>query len=223
MPPDRDQRERERRLEAELRRQAEEYGRLSPDEERRQVDLLPSADAARSLVEHNLDLVVEQAEAHRDQGLVFSDLYQEGTVGLLDAVAAYPTMTGAGANRPGFREFASLHIGLQIDSLLQAEAEARKEAEDDVRDVRTLDMAQAMFRSQNRRDATPAEMQATLGWDEGRLERIERMLAVSREQNDAATLSVLEDADGGELGVDFWEDQPDPRRRPEGHGPDADE
>ena len=215
--------ERERGLEAELRKQAAGFGRLPAEEELRHLEALPSPDASRALVEHNLDLVVEQAERHAGQGLSFSDLYQEGTVGLVDAVSAYPSTGPAGAGRPGFRDFASLHIGLQIDSLLREEQAARKEAEDDVNDVRTLDMAQVMFRSQAGRDPSSAEMQKTLGWDEGRLERIERMLAIARERNDAATLSFLDDAEGGELGVDFLEEQPDPRRRPEGHGPDADE
>jgi DNA-directed RNA polymerase sigma subunit (sigma70/sigma32) len=213
MPLDREQQERERKLEEELRHQAAGYGRLSADEERRLLAHLPDAGAARSLVEHNLDVVVDQAEAHLGRGLQFSDLYQEGSVGLVDAVSAY-------AGQGDFRDFASLHVGLQIDALIEEEAQARQEGEDDVRDLRTLDMAQVMFRRDNGRPAKAGEMQRLLGWDEGRLERIERMLEVARERNDAATLSALDDADTDELGIDFTELPPDPRRRPQGAGPD---
>ncbi|GAC1330936.1 MAG: hypothetical protein NVSMB17_08650 [Candidatus Dormibacteria bacterium] len=208
--------EREHLLEAELRRQSQEYPRLDAEAERQLISRLPDPEASRKLVEHNLDLVVAEAEAHLDRGLLFSDLYQEGTLGLVDALTVY---SGAG----DFRDFASLHIGLQMDAQIQAEINAKKEAEDDIVDVKTLDMAQAMFRRDNKREANAMELQKLLGWDEGRLERIETMLDLAREQNDAATITFLEADDSDALGIDFAEDQPDPYRRPEGHGPDSDE
>ena len=119
------------RLEADLRRQAKTYGRLTPEEE---GALLASrdGDAFETLVKHNLDLVADQAESHAGRGLGFADLYQEGNVGLVDAIGAYD---GKGA----FRDFASLHIGLQMDSLIQTEAVARREAAADVEDARLPD------------------------------------------------------------------------------------
>jgi DNA-directed RNA polymerase sigma subunit (sigma70/sigma32) len=207
--------QRERELEAELRRQASSYTRLTAEQERELLERRPDPGAIATLVERNLDLVVAQADGHAGQALPFSDLYQEGTVGLVDAIGAY---TGEG----GFRQFASLHIGLQIDSLIRAEDDARAELESDVVDVKTLETAQVMFRRGNRREATAPEMQKLLGWDEGRLERIERMLDVARERNDAATINFLDDSDAEDLGIDFVEeeDSPDPRRRPSGAGPD---
>ena len=216
VPEDLSYQEREQRLEAELREQAAEYDRLPPELERELLARAGQAEATRSLVEHNLDLVVQQAEDHRGRGLPFSDLYQEGTIGLVDAVGAY---TGQGE----FRDFARLHIGLQMDSLIEADDQARKETQEDVADVKTLDMAQVMFRRENGRDARPMEMQKSLGWDEGRLERIERMLELARERNDAATINFLDASEADDLGIDFVDEQPDPRRRPQGAGPDADE
>lgn len=216
MPEDRSLQEREAQLEQELREQADAFGRLEPEDERDLLQRVPEARATEALVEHNLDLVVTQAESHAGRGLPFSDLYQEGTIGLVDAVGAY---TGKGE----FREFASLHIGLQMDSLIESENQAQKETQEDVADVRTLDMAQVMFRRQNGRDAKPIEMQKSLGWDEGRMERIERMLDLARERNDAATINFLEASDADDLGIDFVDEQPDPRRRPQGAGPDSDE
>lgn len=215
VPEDISHQERDRRLEAELRDQAGQYQRLSRDEELRLLSRRPDAGATSTLVERNLDLVVRQAEAHAGQGLAFADLYQEGGVGLVDAIGAY---TGQGE----FRDFASLHIGLQIDSLIQAEGDDRKEAEAEIVDVKTLETAQVMFRRANRREARPEEMEKLLGWDEGKLERVERMLDLARERNDAATISFLDDSDAEDLGIDFVDDddQPDPRRRPQGAGPD---
>ncbi|MGI8608991.1 MAG: sigma factor [Candidatus Dormibacteria bacterium] len=216
MPEDRSLEEREALLEKELRDQADAYGRLEPDDEAELLNRVPDPRATESLVHHNLDLAVAQAEAHAGRGLPFSDLYQEGTIGLVDAIGAYG---GKGA----FRDFASLHIGLQMDSLIESEDQARKETEEDVADVRTLDMAQVMFRRENGRDARPVEMQQSLGWDEGRMERIERMLDLARERNDAATINFLEASDADDLGIDFVDEQPDSRRRPQGAGPDSDE
>jgi RNA polymerase sigma factor (sigma-70 family) len=215
VPEDRSHQEREEQLEAELRQQASLFSRLDPDEEARLLSLRPEANAVSTLVERNLDLVVLQAEAHAGQGLPFSDLYQEGTVGLVDAIGAY---TGQG----GFRDFASLHIGLQIDSLIRTEADDRKDAERDIVDVKTLETAQVMFRRANRREARPEELEKLLGWDERHVERVERMLDLARERNDAATISFLDDSDAEELGIDFVDDSeaPDPRRRPQGAGPD---
>jgi RNA polymerase sigma factor (sigma-70 family) len=215
VPDDHSHQERELQLEAELRQQASLFPRLDPAEEARLLATRPDANAVSTLVERNLDLVVQQAESHAGHGLHFSDLYQEGTVGLVDAIGAY---TGQGT----FRDFASLHIGLQIDSLIQAEADDRKEAEADIVDVKTLETAQVMFRRANRREARPEEMEKLLGWDESRLERVERMLDLARERNDAATISFLDDSDAEDLGIDFVDDSdaPDPRRRPQGAGPD---
>jgi RNA polymerase sigma factor (sigma-70 family) len=215
VPEDRSLEEREHQLEAELRAQAARYPRLERDDEARLLDRRSDADATRGLVERNLDLVVGEADAHGGNGLPFSDLYQEGTVGLVDAIGAY---SGQGE----FRDFASLHIGLQIDSLIRAEQDDRNEAETDVTDVKTLETAQVMFRRANRREARPDEMAKLLGWEIDRLERIERMLDLARERNDAATISFLEDTDTDELGIDFVDETeaPDPRRRPQGAGPD---
>src|SRR5438270_12285530 len=103
---------------AELRRLAAVHRRLSTREEAELFALRPNEAAVERLVEHNLDLVVAQAELHRQSGLPFADLYQEGAVGLVTAVLSYD---GQGA----FREFASLNIGLQMDAMVEGEAGAR--------------------------------------------------------------------------------------------------
>lgn len=199
-------------IEADLRKQAKRHARLTPAEERALLGKRDSA-ATERLLEHNLDLVVRQAEEHRDRGLGFADLYQEGTVGLVDAIAAY----GSG----DFRDFASLHIGLQMDSLIDAEEADRRRAGAAVEDSQVLDMAEAEFRQRHRRDAEDGEMAAILGWDLERVRQVSLTLDRAREENDAATITFLDEG-GDELGVDFLDDEPevDPRRRPPGAGPD---
>lgn len=203
------------RLEADLRRQAEQYRRLSVDEERALLATRDS-DAVDTLVKHNLDLVAHQAEVHKGCGLGFADLYQEGNVGLVDAVMAYD---GTG----DFRNFASLHVGLQMDSLIETESSAQREAEADLEDVRALDLARTALAKQLSRRATEVEMAAALGWDMARLAKVQANLEHARQENDAATITFLDDESGDALGIDFVEAEPDerdPRRRPAGAGPD---
>lgn len=202
----------ENTIEESLRRQAGSRPLLAPEAERELLGRLPDPAASRDLVEHNLDLVVTQAERHQGHGLSFADLYQEGTVGLLDALGAY---SGQGS----FRDFASLHIGLQMDSLLEAEGQARTEAERNVADCRSLDLAQVMFKQQNRRDATPEELAELLRWDPLHVAKVIGMLDLARERNDLLTLEFLDDAED-ETAERGNEPERDPRRQLPGHGPD---
>jgi DNA-directed RNA polymerase sigma subunit (sigma70/sigma32) len=203
----------DRGLDRVLHAQAAQRPPLSPEEETALFARLPDPEASRSLVEHNLDLVVAEAERHQNRGLSFADLYQEGTVGLLDAVGVY---SGQGT----FRDFASLHIGLQMDSLIEAEVGARREAERYVAESRSLDLAQVMFRRQHQREPTPEELAAVLGWDPAHVAKVLGMLEVARQRNDLLTLEFLDDADDETAGTDYPEPEKDPHRQLPGHGPD---
>src|SRR5260370_10800905 len=82
--------------EDEIREQVAQYAPLSNAEEQR---LLAThgvdRDAAnRRLIEHNLHLVVEAAQARKEPGIPFGDLFQEGTVGLISAVEHYQSGDG---------------------------------------------------------------------------------------------------------------------------------
>ena len=198
-----------------LRDQAAQFDRLSPDEEARLIAARPDGRAFERLVEHNLDLVVSQAEGHAGQGLNFPDLFQEGSIGLVDAVAAFD-------GRGGFREFASLHIGLQMDSLIESERLAREADLRAVEEAKLLDTAQVMMRKELGREPTAAELARALGWDPAHLREVEVALDVARAENDARTLAFLDEDTSGGLGVDFdlADPEPDPRRQLQGHGPD---
>jgi len=74
--------------EHEIQAQLARYPRLSHEEERRLLSTHGAdRDAAnRVLIEHNLHLVLEAAQARKGRGVAFGDLFQEGTVGLISAV-----------------------------------------------------------------------------------------------------------------------------------------
>jgi RNA polymerase sigma factor (sigma-70 family) len=202
----------QKRIEADLRAQASGFSRLTPEEEADLVARRADPRAAEKLVQHNLDLVVEQADHHSGRGMFFGDLYQEGSVGLIDAVHAY-------SGKGNFRQFASLHIGLQIDSLIEAEGAARSEDEKLLDEVKSMDMADVVFRRENKRDATAQELAEMLRWPVEKVEEVKRMLELARLENDVHTLAFLEDADLEEIQK---APEADPYRRHQGAGPDPD-
>jgi len=81
------------------------YPHLSPAEERRLAEQASQGDAAarQQLVECNLRLVVAIAKDHRNEGLSFLDVIQEGVLGLIGAsTLSGPTLaTDSRAMRAG--------------------------------------------------------------------------------------------------------------------------
>ncbi len=74
------------------------YPHLSPVEERRLVERTSQGDAGarQQLVECNLRLVVAIAKDHRNDGLSFLDVIQEGVLGLIGAVDTFRPDLGNG-------------------------------------------------------------------------------------------------------------------------------
>ena len=204
---------REEAQEKALREQARSYPRLSDAE---QADLLrrrPDKAAQERLVNHNLDLVVQQAQAHLSGGVSFPDLYQEGAMALVTAVDLY---SGSGA----FRQFLNLHIGLQMDSLIEQENAVRQGNGELVRQVQLLDLFLARFRESNGREATVAEVAELLQWAPERVRKVSELLEQARLDYDASIIDYLDDAGADELGIDSTSEEEDHHRRLPGAGPD---
>jgi len=79
-------------------RDAAKYPLLSPGEEQelgRALALGEEADRAReALIQRNLRLVISIAKRYRDYGVAFSDLIQEGNIGLMRAVGKFDYRRG---------------------------------------------------------------------------------------------------------------------------------
>src|SRR5205814_8708297 len=139
--------------EADYRTQLARYPRLSNDEERRLLHTQgPSRDAAnRRLIEHNLYLVREAAQARKKRGVAFGDLFQEGTVGLISAVEHYKP--GDGAFHPRL-----VHaIAATLDDVLAQAEEAQRNDESVVVACPLLELVQPLLSGQLERHADPAE------------------------------------------------------------------
>src|SRR5437879_1042699 len=151
--------------EDEIQAQLASYPRLSTEEERRLLSTHGTdRDAAnRVLIEHNLHLVLEAAQARKGRGVAFGDLFQEGTVGLISAVEHYQPADGA------FHARLVHVIAVTMDDVLAQTAEAQRNDEAFVIACRLLESAQRLLSERLDRPATPAELAKLLQGGEARV------------------------------------------------------
>jgi RNA polymerase nonessential primary-like sigma factor len=184
--------------EDEIREQVAQYPSLSNAEEQRLLATLGvDRDAAnRTLIEHNLHLVVEAALARKERGVPFGDLFQEGTVGLISAVEHYKQGDG------GFHARLVHAIAVTMDDVLAQTEEAQRNDEAFVIACRLLESAQRLLSERLGREATPAELAKLLQWEEARVNVILEMLAGAQVVHDQELLDYLDVLDDP--------DEPDP-------------
>jgi RNA polymerase nonessential primary-like sigma factor len=177
--------------EEEIQAQLARYPRLSNVEERRLLATVGTErdEANRILIEHNLHLVLEAAQARKQRGVSFGDLFQEGTVGLISAVEHYKSGDGA------FHARLVHVIAATMDDVLAQTEEAQRNDEAFVVACRLLQSAQRLLSERLGRAATPAELAKLLQWEEPRVSVILGMLGEARDVNDQELLDYLDDLD----------------------------
>ena len=180
--------------EDEIRAQVARYPRLSNAQEQRLLATQGvERDAAnRTLIEHNLHLVVEAAQARKKHGVPFGDLFQEGTVGLISAIEHYQPGDG------GFHARLVHAIDVTMDDVLAQTQAAQRNNEAFVVACRLLESAQRLLPERLDREATPAELAKLLQWEEARVNIILEMLRgaeVVHDQELLDYLDLLDDAD----------------------------
>ena len=177
--------------EAEIQAQLASYPRLSTEEERRLLSThgTDRDGANRVLIEHNLHLVLEAAQARKGRGVAFGDLFQEGTVGLISAVEHYKPADGA------FHARLVHVIAVTMDDVLAQTEEAQHNDEAFVIACRLLESAQRLLSERLDRPATPTELAKLLQWEEARVNVILAMLSEARTTHDQELLDYLDDLD----------------------------
>src|SRR5437879_6574814 len=180
--------------EDEIQSQLSPCPRLSTAEERRLLAThgTDRDEANRVLIEHNLHLVVEAAQARKKHGVPFGDLFQEGTVGLISAIKHYQPGDG------GFHARLVHAIDVTMDDVLAQTQEAQRNDEAFVVACRLLESAQRLLSERLDREATPAELAKLLQWEEARVNIILEMLRgaeVVHDQELLDYLDLLDDAD----------------------------
>ena len=177
----------------ELEALAAEVGRvlpLRPGEQQLLLDRIrsgPDEGGVARLLENGLGMVLKLAYAKRDRGLTIGDLFQDGSVGLLASIRAFP-VSGA----PDFDQFTAAQTALAMeDALLAEEASVRQEhlliqAAADYDRVE-LDLARELHRA-----PTVVEIGQRLEWTPERTEHIRGIVAEARRRHDEELLLYVE-------------------------------
>jgi DNA-directed RNA polymerase specialized sigma subunit len=178
----------ERRVE-DLAAAAGREHRTDPAEHQRLIEAAGRGDqeARDSLTNAHLDWVLSAARERADRGLSQSDLFQEGTIGLMEAIRSFPR-----SGRSDFEAFVREQVAGHMDRALGDEQKA-------VDDSRMLlqaahDYVEAELRAHQELGRTPTnlELAAKLKWTSQRTEEIGLLVADARRRHDEEILQYLE-------------------------------
>lgn len=190
----------------EFRRQARASRPLGPGEERRLLERSALGDRASEdrLVAANLGLIIRLADERGERGLSVSDLVQEGSIGLVEAVRGF-----ADSGARDFAAFAEQRVGEQMDTAIEAEAAAIRDAQLLVAAATDYERAQLILRRELRREATSAEIAEKLEWTVDRTAYVAQVVADARRRHDEELLAFI---DPDAIGLDGDEAEDDDER-----------
>jgi DNA-directed RNA polymerase sigma subunit (sigma70/sigma32) len=171
--------------------EARRGNRPDPAEHDRLLEAATRGDqqARQSLLNAHLDWVASAAAERRDRGLSEGDLFQEGALGLMEAIGA---LTAGGAD---FEVACRREIALRMDRALAEEAAAVRDGEMLVRDAEDYERTEISMRRELGRSATSAELAEKLEWTEQRTEQIARLVDDARRRHDEELLEYLDPVD----------------------------
>lgn len=173
----------------EYRRQAGTTRRLDPLEEQRLLEQSARGDRSSEerLVAGHLGMIIRLADSRGERGLSVSDLVQEGSLGLVQAVREFP-----GSGQPDFAAFAERKVGEQMDSALEAEAAAVRDLQLLVAAATDYERAEVILRRTLQREPAIAEIAEKLEWTVERAAYVAEVVAEARRRHDEELLSFID-------------------------------
>lgn len=151
-------------------------------------------DRAQLLVEGNLWLALEAAEARESETLPLEDLFQEGSTALVTLVhgldPAHPLSPDEFLSRVGQA------MRQVMDSLVADEEEARLEDLRCAADAERLLAAETELRLRSEAVPNDGELAAHLGWPLARVAQLRRAVDEARSQHDVELLDILGEIEG---------------------------
>lgn len=130
------------------------------------------------------------ARERSGRGLSQGDLFQEGTIGLMEAIETFQTSGVA-----DFESFARDRVGVHMDRALGDEEKAVNDGKMLVQAAEDFERAEIISRRELGRAATDAELAQKLEWTIERTAEIRQMVADARRRHDEELLPYLELAD----------------------------
>jgi DNA-directed RNA polymerase sigma subunit (sigma70/sigma32) len=163
--------------------------RLDAAEHRRLMEAAASGDqgARDSLVNAHLDWVLDAARERTDRGLSESDLFQEGTIGLMEAIRSFPT-----SGRTDFETFVREQVADHMERALGNEEKAVNDSKMLLQAAHDYVEAELSARQDLGRAPTNVELATKLEWTSQRTEEIGQMVAKARRRHDEELLQYLE-------------------------------
>lgn len=152
--------------------------------------------AQQTLLEAHLDWVRSAANERRDRGLSEGDLFQEGAVGLMEAIDGFQP-----AGEADFEATCRQAIAQQMDRALAEEQSAVKDGEMLIQAAEDYERAEVALRRELRRPPAAAELAEKLEWSQERTEEIGRLVADARRRHDEEILPFLDPSEGDDPGA----------------------
>jgi DNA-directed RNA polymerase sigma subunit (sigma70/sigma32) len=178
---------------AELEALAAEMGRVLPLRPGEQQDLLDRIQrgsdegAVARLLETRLGMVLKLAYNKRDRGLSIGDLFQEGSVGLLASIRAFPASGGA-----DFESFTAAQTALAMEDALLAEEESVRQERLLIEAAADYDRVELLLAGELHRLPTAVEIGERLEWTPERTEHIRAIVMEARRRHDEELLLYVE-------------------------------
>jgi RNA polymerase sigma factor (sigma-70 family) len=163
--------------------------RPDPAEHERLLDAAGRGDqnAREALTRAHLDWVLAAARERLHRGLSEGDLFQEGSIGLIEAITDFRK-----SGCPDFETFARDLVARHMDRALGDEEKALKEREMLLQAAHDYVEAEVRARGELGRPATDLELAAKLEWPLQRTQEIGLMVADARRRHDEEILQYLE-------------------------------
>jgi RNA polymerase primary sigma factor len=139
------------------------------------------------LVAAHLNMVIRLAVERGEQGLPVSDLVQEGSIGLLEAVRSFTL--GAGLD---FGPFVEERVGAYMDAAIAAEAAAVQDAQLLVTAATDYERAEVTMRHELHREPAAIELAEQLEWTVDRTRYVAQVVADARRRHDEALLAFID-------------------------------
>lgn len=139
------------------------------------------------LVAANMPMVLRQADARTGRGLSLSDLVQEGSLGLVEAVQSFAT-----SGETDFGRFVEHRVGEQMDAAIAAEASAVHDAELLVAAASDYERVEVHLRHELRREPTHPEIAQKLEWTMERTQYVAQIVNEARRRHDEELLAFID-------------------------------
>ena len=148
------------------------------------------AEARDALTQAHLDWVLSAARERADRGLSQGDLFQEGSIGLMEAIDRFPS-----SGWEDFEGFAREQVARRMDGALGEEERVVNDGRMLIQAAEEYEAAEISLRLELGRSPTDSELAEKLQWSVQRTEEIGQMVADARRRHDEELLEYLDPVD----------------------------